>query len=235
MRTRTRGAALGATRPPRTARRQLSLGRVDEMHTDVPDLLLVQPNVERDAPVAVEWLCGDAGRTTMRLMGNNEDNVGPTTLDAERKRVQGFIDSADQLTWMLHLQSRTVGVIWVDLTSTRHVRAPGVHIMIGEVTARGRGVGRGALVAVVNHLRQIGQYKRVHSRHLESNLPATRLLQSVGFDDVGEPYKEDDGPDLFWQNMQMDIQDVGGQAKPYQVRQVVRLAERYDLRVEKER
>ena len=33
----------------------------------------------------------------------------------------------------------------------------------------------------------------------------------------------------------VNLQDVGGQAKPYQVRQVVRLAERYDLRVENER
>lgn len=30
----------------------------------------------------------------------------------------------------------------------------------------------------------------------------------------------------------VNLQDVGGEAKPYQVRQVVRLVERYDLRVE---
>lgn len=33
----------------------------------------------------------------------------------------------------------------------------------------------------------------------------------------------------------INLQDVGGQAKPYQIRQLMRLVERYDLTLEDER
>jgi RimJ/RimL family protein N-acetyltransferase len=173
-----------------------------ELLTNVPGLQLVNPDADRDSPAAVTWLEGDAGRTMLRLMGNTEEHSGPTTLAAERARVQGFIDSKDQLTWTLNLHGRPVGVIWVDLSPTDQLPAPAVHIMIGDRNARGRGLGRGALAAVVDHLAKGDDYARLYSRHLTANLPVANLLASVGFRNIGDPYLDSDG--LRWQNVVLD-------------------------------
>jgi RimJ/RimL family protein N-acetyltransferase len=172
-----------------------------KLHTTLPGLELVRPDVDRDAAAAVRWLEGEAGRSTLRLMGNSEDHTGPTTLATERARVQGFLDSREQLTWTLILRGRPVGVLWVDLLPTEHVPAPAVHIMIGDPTARGHGVGRAALAAVIARLSE--SHPSLYSRHLTSNQPVTVLLASAGFRNLGEPYAGADG--LRWQNVVLDL------------------------------
>jgi RimJ/RimL family protein N-acetyltransferase len=173
------------------------------LHTTVPGLELVKPDVDRDPPAAVGWLAGDAGRLTLRLMGNPEEHTGPTTLDIERERVQGFLDTRERLTWTLSLHGRPVGVIWIDLGPTDHVLAPAVHIMIGDPAARGHGVGRAALAAVIDHLSDADEHASLYSRHLTSNRPVTNLLRSAGFRNLGEPYVDSDG--LRWQNVVLDL------------------------------
>jgi RimJ/RimL family protein N-acetyltransferase len=173
------------------------------LRTKMPGLELVRPDADRDSPAAVGWLAGDVGRSTLSLMGNTEEHIGPTTLETERARIQGFIDSDEQLTWTLKLDGRPVGVIWVDLLPTDHVLAPAVHIMIGDPSARGHGVGRAALAAVIAHLSESYEYASLHSRHLTANRPVTHLLRSAGFTDLGEPYVDSDG--LRWQNVVLDL------------------------------
>jgi GNAT superfamily N-acetyltransferase len=174
-----------------------------ELHTNMPGLELVTPDVDRDPPAAVGWLAGEAGRSTLRLMGNTEEHTGPTTLAIERDRVQGFLDSRERLTWTLNLVGRPVGVIWIDLGPTDHVLAPAVHLMIGDPTARGHGVGRAALAAVIDHISGTGEHAGLYSRHLTSNRPVTNLLASAGFRSLGEPYVDSDG--LRWQNVLLDL------------------------------
>jgi RimJ/RimL family protein N-acetyltransferase len=174
-----------------------------KLHTELPGLELVRPDVDRDPPAALGWLDGDVGRSTLRLMGNAEEHIGPTTLETERARIQRFIDSSEQLTWTLSLHGRPVGVIWVDLLPTDHVLAPAVHIMIGDPNSRGHGVGRASLAAVIAHLSESDEHASLYSRHLTSNRPVTNLLRSAGFTNLGEPYVDPDG--LRWQNVVLDL------------------------------
>jgi hypothetical protein len=81
------------------------------VQTKLPGLELITPDADRDPPIAVGWLERDVGKSTLRLMGNTEEHSGLTTLETERARVQGFLDSNEQLTWTLSLHGRSVGVI----------------------------------------------------------------------------------------------------------------------------
>ena len=39
------------------------------LHTINPSVLLIEPNLERDAPLGVEWINCPEGHNTLRLMG----------------------------------------------------------------------------------------------------------------------------------------------------------------------
>jgi len=174
-----------------------------KLATKTPDLVLVEPDVERDAPLAVKWLQGDIGRTTLRLMGNTEDQIKATTLEEEKERIKGFIESKDQLTWMISLDNKTIGAVWVDLRPTEYLAAPAVHIMIGDANARGRGVGGSTIDAVIQYMSGTGEYQELYTRHLISNAPASKLLEDAGFSNLDEPYEDRDG--LVWQNAQLSL------------------------------
>ncbi len=174
-----------------------------ELTTPSPDIFLVQPDVERDAPIAVRWLEGDIGRNTLRLMGNDDEHNKPSTLEEERERIQGFLDATDQLTWMIRLQNKIVGTVWVNLIAAESVPGPSVHIMIGDPDARGHGVGGNTIASVIAYMKQTGEYDMLYSRHLTENERAAALLQESGFTKLGEPYEDQSG--LNWQNVSLEL------------------------------
>lgn len=167
------------------------------LHTINPDVLLVEPNIERDAILGVQWLEGKLGRATLTSMGVADKDNKPTTLEYERERVRGFIDGQDQLNWMIEYRGKIVGSVWADLKQVGTVPAPAIHIMIGDPKARGKGIGFAATSKVTEHLEDLG-FKSIYSRHLTKNNGASGLLQSLGFTKLGNPYTDDDG--LEWQN-----------------------------------
>jgi RimJ/RimL family protein N-acetyltransferase len=168
--------------------------------TNQPEVELVPPEVERDAPLAVRWLEGDAGRDTLRLMGNPDASNRPSTLEEERERIKGFIASKEQLTWAISFRGKTVGAIWVNLTPAEHLAAPAVHIMIGDPETRGQGVGLSCIEAVIAYMKENGnQY--LYSRHLVSNTAASKLLERAGFSEFDNIYTDADG--LVWQNRRL--------------------------------
>lgn len=177
--------------------------RLMEVTTGLAGLTLVNPVVERDARAGVAWLTGEEGRKTLRLMGNPENHIKPPSLDEERDRVRGFITSTEQTTWMVRYRGDIVGAVWIDLHPTRHVPAPAVHIMIGDPSVRGKGIGENTVLAVASLLRGQGDNDNLYSRHLVSNDGAARLLAKVGFRPLGKPYKDEDG--LEWQNAVLDL------------------------------
>lgn len=172
--------------------------KAPELETNNPAVILVEPDVERDAPLGVAWLQGELGRNTLSLMGVPDKDNKPTTLAAERGRVQGFIEGRDQLNWMIQYNGKVVGSVWVDLATKEKLPAPSVHIMIGDPTMRGKGVGNFTLSTVLNYLEAQG-YTTIYSRHLTKNKGAKSVLVSLGFRELGVPHTDDDG--LTWQNV----------------------------------
>lgn len=174
--------------------------KTNSLKTSFTSVRLIEPDVERDAQLGVEWLDGARGRETLQLMGVADKDNKSTTLEHERARVQSFIEREDQLNWMIELDGRVVGAVWVDLQQNGNLPAPGVHIMIGDPAARGRGVGSAAFSIVTKYLQEIG-YTQVFTRHLVGNSTAQSLAAKNGFVDIGEAYTDEDG--LIWQNMEV--------------------------------
>jgi GNAT superfamily N-acetyltransferase len=151
------------------------------MEISRPDVRLVEPDIERDAPISVQWLYGDHGRNTLQLMGVPDNDIQPTTLEQELQRVSDFITDANQLNWMIEYEDRVVGSVWVDL----------------DPTARGNGVGSSAMSNVIEYLEEQG-HKYIYSRHITSNAGAKRLFEKLGFREFGPAYEDIDS--LEWQN-----------------------------------
>lgn len=162
------------------------------------DTRLKRPLVQRDAPLSVEWLKGEEGKKSLLLMGVPENDIAEPTLEEEQARIQSFLDRKDQLNWMIEYKNRIVGAIWVDLQPTEHVKAPAPHIMIGDVSARGKGVGSQAMKLVIEYLFSQG-HDAVYTRCKPSNTAVMRMNAKLGFQKDGAEYIDADG--ITWQNV----------------------------------
>src|SRR6266498_2431670 len=150
---------------------------------------LVKPDFSRDALLSVKWLKEDSGRDTLRLMGVPDKDIVEPTLEGERERIQSFLDREDQLNWMIEVDGHVVGAIWVDLERQGSVKAPAIHIMIGDPSARGQGVGSQAMQLAINYLFQQG-YSTVYTRHRVGNTPVEKMSARLGFVPDGDPYMD---------------------------------------------
>ncbi len=103
---------------------------------------------------------------------------------------------------MIQLGDKVVGSIWVDLKPTIELPAPAVHIMIGDPSARGQGVGSASTNAVISYLEGQGE-KAVYTRCLTNNSTAIKLLEEQGFQTLGDKYIDENG--LEWQNSKCDL------------------------------
>lgn len=171
--------------------------------SEFPRPELVVPDVERDAPLSLEWINGEEGRDTLLRMGNTPDSISTTTLEAEQQRVRDFLETDTQRTWMIKVGEKVVGATWVVLEPTEYLPAPAVHIMIGDSSVRGQGVGSATIDSVITLLREEGKYDVLHSRHLADNEAATHLLAGLDFEDEGDVYQDADG--LAWQNVRLGM------------------------------
>ena len=176
--------------------------KVNNLETKNPHVNLVVPNLDRDPKISLEWLNGVDGATTLALMGNDAIDIKPTTIEHEVKRTEDFINSKDQLNWMIQLDGDIVGAIWVDLLSKEHMLSPSVHIMIGKKDARGKGVGYSSMQSVINYLEHEG-FDVIYSRHLKDNIAATKLLSSLNFKKLGTTYMDENN--LEWQNVVLNL------------------------------
>lgn len=179
--------------------------RLKELSTSVPGLVLVRPNVGRDAPFGMRWLEGKEGRKTLRLMGSTDQENKPSTLEEEKQRVRGFITATNHITWMMLYEGRVIGATWIDLEDNEYLAAPSAHIMIGNPDIRGKGVGSATFAVLIARLEEQGHEAYLYSRHLPENEAVTKLFLKVGFEDYGDIYQDSDG--LSWQNVRYKLRD----------------------------
>ena len=170
--------------------------------TNNSSVFLVEPNIERDSALGVEWINCPKGRETLRLMGVADKDNQPTTLELEQQRVKEFITSKNQLNWMISYETQVIGAIWVDLQNSEYLKSPSIHIMLGNVNLRGKGIGTSAVESVLKYLKLQG-YNKVYSRYLIINAGSKKLLKNLGFEKDGEPYSDAD--DLQWQNVKLSL------------------------------
>lgn len=132
------------------------------------------PAVTRDGALSLRWLSGCQGRETLPMMGVPDDHIVPARLDEETARIANFIDRTDQYNWMIELEGSIVGAIWVDLRSSATLAAPAVSYMVGDPSARGRGVAGASLAAVTDSMSGEG-FTILHARALVTNDVSARV------------------------------------------------------------
>ena len=174
--------------------------------TSMPEITLVEPIPERDAPFAYDWFKCEHGRETLLLMGNSEKDIKETTYEQQKQILENFLileKQVRQFSWMIRYNDITIGAVWIELKATFYLEAPAIHIMIGDKKYRRKGIGKlvfnEAIRYVIKNLRE----RRVYSRYLVSNESVAGLLKSIGFKNDGNVYFDDNN--LEWQNVQLNI------------------------------
>lgn len=169
-------------------------------------LELVPPDPERDTPFAMQWFTGNAGKQTLLLMGNPEHTITPTSYEKEYGILSSFVEmerSDEQLTWMMCMDDKTIGAIWVELKDSEYLAAPAISVMIGNPEYRGRGLGKIAMNSVIDFLKQNRDFSVLYARRLVNNTGSAALLDSLGFVPEGEVYTDTDN--LTFQNFQLSL------------------------------
>lgn len=175
--------------------------KAPELITSDENIRLIEPDVERDAPLSFEWLSGEQGRRSLRMLGVPDKDIHPPTLDREEERIESFLDRDDLLVWMIQLDGDVVGAIEVNLKDSEYLPAPWLTIFIGDNLVRGMGVGTVALRAVVAWLIQEQKEDILFARYRIGNESSAQLLLKLGFEEDGDAYSDEDG--LEWQNVIM--------------------------------
>lgn len=172
------------------------------MSVNRDDICLLPINVERDAAFAHSWFTRPGGRDTLLSMGNAEHEIVESTLAGECATMRQFIDKEErreQITRAIVVGKITVGVVWIELHENHGVRAPSVHIMIGDVAYRGKGIGSRVMRAMIDYAFMDLHAQVVYSRHLADNTTVAMLNRRLGFIVDGAAYSDENG--LLWQNV----------------------------------
>ncbi len=176
------------------------------MKSNRDDILLLKPDVARDAPFAFDWFNRPEGKQTLLSMGNAEHEIGEPTLKGEKATIQEFIDLEKenrQITRMIVVDNVTIGAVWIELFENHGVRPPSVHIIIGNPDYWGKGVGTSAMQSAIHHaIHELGAAK-VYSRHLSSNGSMLAVNAKLGLKADGDVYKDKNG--LVWQNVKFVV------------------------------
>ena len=178
---------------------------MSDLSTTIPELVLTNPMPDRDARFALSWFEAESGRDTLLKMGNAPDEIAEPSLESELATLEEFLtleNEGKQKTWMLRYGEITIGAAWIDLIENHGVKAPSVHLMIGDPSYREKGVGKAAMNTMITYLKKNGE-DTVYSRHLVSNEAVTGLNRSLGFAPDGQSYIDENG--LEWQNIKLSL------------------------------
>ena len=174
--------------------------------TTLPNIYLDAAEPDRDAPFAYRWFSGAHGRETLTLMGNAPHEIHESTLEKEYETFASFValeKAGTQITRVIRCDDQTIGVIWLELVENHDVKAPSIHIMIGDPIYRGKGIGYAAMKAMIDFARVNLGARHLYSRHLKNNEAISRLNKQLGFQEDGMPYT--DGNGLEWQQVSLEL------------------------------
>jgi len=179
---------------------------MSDLSTRIPELVLTNPVPDRDANFALSWFESKTGKDTLLKMGNAPDEINEPSLEGELATLEEFLsleDEGKQKTWMLRYGEITIGAAWIDLVENHGVEAPSVHLMVGDPSFRGKGIGKATMNAMITYLKENGN-DTIYSRHLVSNEVVTGLNRSLGFVPDGQSYVDKNG--LEWQNIKLSLE-----------------------------
>lgn len=166
---------------------------------------LVDIDIVRDAPLAASWINAPGGAQMLQLMGMIVPDDFTTTAEDERKTLQSIIDDPNENAWMIEHDGRVVGIVEVHTAPFEGLPAPNTSIMIGEASARGKGVGTTANKLMLGYLKN-QNYKTVYARVLTHNVASLRMMEKLSFTKLDQPYTDGDG--LTWQNFIYDYGEL---------------------------
>ena len=176
------------------------------MQSNDSSIQLLPPDPHRDAPFALSWFQRSEGHATLLSMGNAESEIEPSTLEGETAIMREFINleqEGKQITRMIIVDQKTIGLVWIELFENHHVQQPSIHIMIGNPDYRGKGIGKAVMQSAVHFIKSTLEQKTIYSRHLVTNATVANLNKSLGFEKDGLPYTDNNG--LKWQNIKMNV------------------------------
>lgn len=176
------------------------------MKSNRKDIQLLVPDIERDALFAHSWFTQPEGRVTLLSMGNTESGIEESTIKGEKDTIREFLNlekTGKQITRMITIDNKTIGAVWIELFENHGIKPPSIHIMIGDPEYRGKGIGRSVMEAAIKYIRDDLGYKTIYTRHLTSNVPISKLNESLGFEMDGDSYTDDNG--LVWQNIKLSF------------------------------
>lgn len=177
-----------------------------ELSTSIPELILTKPIPDRDALFALAWFTSESGKDTLLKMGNAPDQINEPNLKDEQARLKEFLileGEGKQKTWMLRFENATIGAAWIDLIEKHGVKAPSIHLMIGDSSYRGKGFGGATMNRMIKYLKE-NRHTIIYSRHLVGNETIIALNRSLGFVPDGQSYIDTDG--LTWQNVKLSLE-----------------------------
>ena len=170
------------------------------------DITFVEPDITRDAPFALSWFDSPNGRQTLLSMGNAVDEINPPTLEGEMETLQSFISmesEGTQTSRMIRADEKTIGAVWIEWTENHGVQAPSIHVMIGDLSYRGQGIGTLALKEAIRMVHEQKPGSAIYTRHLANNHAIAKVLTSLRFSKDGEVYK--DKNNLLWQHRVLEV------------------------------
>lgn len=171
------------------------------LFTLLTHLTLISPDPVHHALITLKWFEEEYGKETLILIGNAEHEIGIPSLKSEVQILEEFIALSkrdEQLTWMLEIKCKIVGVAWIEFIENHSVHPPSIHLMIDDKKYRRQGLGRVTMQTLIQYIKEHTNLRVIYSRHLKDDIVVAKLNQSIGFINDGAPYRDDNY--LEWQN-----------------------------------
>lgn len=163
-------------------------------------------NSDIDAMSAHKWFSQPSGSDTLRLMGNAEHEIKPSSYESEHATFVEFQDlesKGEQVTRTICVNDTVIGIVWIELRENHGIKAPSIHVMIGDVNYRGKGFGRAGMEWGIEYAKHGLKAPVLYSRYLTRNVPISRMMNSLKFSLDGRMYV--DSNDLEWQNVRLQL------------------------------